>query len=317
MHLGFSLVQQIDMFNLIGKDDDCAMTLEQLRIFLAVVTKSHVTRAAEDLHLTQSSVSAAIAALEERHAVKLFNRVGRGIELTEAGRLFVPHAEMVLEKAAAATRLLKDLSGAPAGHLSLYASQTVASYWLPSRLMTYRERHPQVDLTMHVGNTRAAAEAVLSGQADLAVVEGRVDAPALSVSRVGEDRLVLVVGRHHPWRSGQGIAPSDLLQTAWIHREEGSGTRAALEQELQRLGIAPSALCVVLELPSNEAVIAAVEAGTAAAVLSLRAVEAHLAQGRLVMPDFPMPTRPFFLLIHRERHVTRAMRAMIEVLEQG
>lgn len=293
------------------------MTLEQLRIFLAVAAQSHVTRAAEELHLTQSSVSAAIAALEERHGVKLFNRVGRGIELTEAGRLFAPHAEAVLEKAAAATRLLKDLSGAPAGHLAIHASQTVASYWLPQRLIAYRERHPQVDLTMHVGNTRAAAEAVLGGQADLAVVEGRVDDPALSVARVGEDRLVLVVGRRHPWRQGQGISPSDLVQTSWIHREEGSGTRAALEQELLRLGIAPQALTVALELPSNEAVIAAVEASSSAAVLSFRAVEAHLAQGRLAMPDFPMPTRPFFLLMHRERHVTRAMKAMVEVLGEA
>ncbi|TRL35959.1 LysR family transcriptional regulator [Rhizobium straminoryzae] len=293
------------------------MTFEQLRIFLVVAEQQHMTRAAEHLHLTQSSVSAAIAALEERHAVKLFNRVGRGIELTEAGRLFLPEARAVLERAADATRLLKDLSGAPAGHLLLHASQTVASYWLPSRLMRYRERYPQVALSMSVGNTRAATDAVLAGQADLAVVEGRVDQPALSVTRVGEDRLVLVVGRRHRWTKGQGLSPADLLQTAWIHREQGSGTRAALEEELRRLGIAPAALDVALELPSNEAVIAAVEAGTSAAVLSFRAVEAHLAQGRLRMPDFPMPTRPFFLLLHRERHVTRAMRAMIEILGEA
>lgn len=293
------------------------MTLEQLRIFLAVAEQQHMTRAAEHLHLTQSSVSAAIAALEERHAVKLFNRVGRGIELTEAGRLFLPEARAVLERAADATRLLKDLSGAPAGHLSLYASQTVASYWLPAHLVRYHERYPQVELSMSVGNTRQAAEAVVEGRADLAVVEGRVDEPALVPRKVGEDRLVLVVGRRHRWAKGQGLEPGDLLETGWIHREKGSGTRAALEQELRRLGISPADLQTGLELPSNEAVIAAVEAGTSAAVLSLRAVEAHLAQGRLVMPDFPMPTRPFFLLLHRERHVTRAMKAMMEVLAEG
>lgn len=293
------------------------MTLEQLRIFLAVAEQSHVTRAAEQLHLTQSSVSAAVAALEERYGVKLFNRVGRGIELTEAGRLFVPQARMVLEKAADAARLLKDLSGAPSGHLAIHASQTVASYWLPSRLMGYHERHAQVDVAMSVGNTRSVAEAVLAGRADLGVVEGRVNEPALAVTKVGEDRLVLVVGQRHRWGKGQGLTPADLLETGWIMREAGSGTRAALEEELNRLGIPPSELQVVLELPSNEAVIAAVEAGTSAAVLSLRAVEAHLAQGRLVMPDFPMPTRPFFLLTHRERHVTRAMKAMMDVLGEG
>lgn len=293
------------------------MTLEQLRIFLAVAEQSHVTRAAEQLHLTQSSVSAAVAALEERYGVKLFNRVGRGIELTDAGRLFVPEARAVLEKAAEAARLLKDLSGAPSGHLSIHASQTVASYWLPSRLMAYHERHPQVDVAMSVGNTKSVAEAVLAGRADLGVVEGRIDKSALAIKKVGEDRLVLVVGQRHRWRHSQGLLPGDLFETGWIMRDKGSGTRAVLEEELRRLGVSPSELQVVLELPSNEAVIAAVEAGTSAAVLSLRAVEAHLAQGRLVMPDFPMPTRPFFLLTHRERHVTRAMRAMMDVLGEG
>ncbi len=293
------------------------MTLEQLRIFLAVAEHSHVTRAAEQLHLTQSSVSAAIASLEGRYGIKLFNRVGRGIELTESGRLFLPRARAVMDMAADGARLLRDLSGAPAGHLAVHASQTVASYWLPSRLMRYREKHRQVTLEMSVGNTRQAADAVVSGRADLAVVEGRVDDPALSVEKVGEDRLVLVAGPRHRWAKGVGLLPSDLLDVEWIHREKGSGTRAALEEELQRLGIAPSQLQVMLELPSNEAVIAAVEASTGAAVLSWRAVEMHVAQRRLVMPDFPMPTRPFFLLRHRERHVTRAMQAMIEVLREG
>ncbi|WP_137131754.1 LysR substrate-binding domain-containing protein [Rhizobium sp. FY34] len=293
------------------------MTLEQLRIFVDVAERLHVTRAAEHLHLTQSSVSAALAALEARHGVKLFNRVGRGIELTQAGALFLPSARAVLEKAGDAARLLKDLSGAPSGTLSIHASQTVASYFLPSRLMRYHEIHPQVDLAISVGNTRQAADAVLCGASDLAVVEGRVDEPALLLTKVGEDRLVLVVGRRHRWAKGEGLMPSDLLDTDWIHREDGSGTRAALEEELSRLGIAPSALRVALELPSNEAVIAAVAAGTSAAVLSFRAVEAHLAQGRLVMPDFPMPSRLFFLARHRERHVTRAMRAMVDLMGEG
>ncbi len=293
------------------------MTLEQLRIFLMVAERQHMTHAAGQLHLTQSSVSAAVAALEERHGVRLFNRVGRGIELTEAGRLFLPEARAVMERAAHATRLLKELSGTPSGQLTIHASQTVASYFLSSRLMDYHEHHVQVELSMRVGNTRQAAEAVLSGRADLAVVEGQVDEPMLSITKVGEDRLVLVAGLRHRWAEGQRLAPADLLETGWIHREQGSGTRAALEEELLRLGIAPADLQVVLELPSNEAVMAAVAAGTSAAVLSLRAVEVHVAQGLLILPDFPMPTRPFLLLRHRQRHVTRAMQAMMDLLGEG
>jgi DNA-binding transcriptional LysR family regulator len=293
------------------------MTLEQLRIFLEVAERQHVTRAAEVLNLTQSSVSAAISALEARHAVRLFNRVGRGIELTEAGRLFLPEARNVLDQAAVAARLLVDLSGTASGSLRIHASQTVASYWLPQRLMRYHAQFSQVDLNLTVGNTQSAAQAVLAGRAELAVVEGDVGFDALTVTRVGEDQLVLVVGGRHAWADGQALSAADCLETSWIQREPGSGTRAAFEAEIRRLGLQPDDLQVVLDLPSNEAVIAAVEAGESAAVLSSRAVEAHVAQGRLRVANLPMPNRPFFLLRHCERHVTRAMRAMIDVLSEG
>ncbi|MCK8782193.1 LysR substrate-binding domain-containing protein [Rhizobium sp. NTR19] len=290
------------------------MTLDQLRIFLEVAEREHVTRAAEALHLTQSAVSGAISALEARHAVILFNRVGRRIELTEAGRLFVPEARAVLERARSAEHLLADLAGAASGVLRVHASQTVASYWLPSRLVSYHELYPRVDLRLTVGNTQSAAQAVLSGAAELAVVEGTVALAGLQRIRVAEDHLVLVVGKRHAWADGRRLTPNELLETNWIMREEGSGTRSAFEAHLRSLGLEPESLSVVLELPSNEAAIAAVEAGTAATVLSSRAAASHSHAGNLHIADFPMPARQFWVLHHAERHVTRALRAMLDLL---
>jgi len=292
------------------------MTLDQLRIFLEVAAREHVTRAAEALNLTQSAVSAAVSALEARHAVILFNRVGRRIELTEAGRLFVPEAQAVLERAQAAEHMLADLGGSASGALRVHASQTVASYWLPGRLVSYHERFPRVDVRLTVGNTQSAAEAVLTGAAELAVVEGELFFPGLKRRKVAEDRLVLVVGNRHPWADGRRVLSSDLLETSWIMREQGSGTRAAFEAQLVNLGIEPQALPVVMEMPSNEAAMAAVEAGLAAAVLSARAVASHSSSGRLRVADFPMPLRQFSALYHAERHVTRALRAMLDLLDE-
>lgn len=290
------------------------MTLDQLRIFLEVATREHVTRAAESLNLTQSAVSAAISALEARHAVILFNRVGRRIELTEAGRLFLPEARAVLERARAAEHMLADLGGSASGVLRVHASQTVASYWLPRRLVSYHERFPRVDVRLMVGNTQSAAEAVLTGAAELAVVEGELFLPGLRRRKVAEDRLVLVVGNRHPWADGRRVLSSDLLETNWIMREQGSGTRAAFEAQLVNLGIEPQSLSVVMEMPSNEAAMAAVEAGLAATVLSARAVASHSSSGRLRVVDFPMPLRQFSALYHAERHVTRALGAMLDLL---
>ena len=111
------------------------MTLEQLRIFVAVADRQHVTRAAEMLNIAQSAASAAIATLEGRHGAKLFHRVGRGIELTEAGALFLIEARAVLARAAAAELVLSELGGLKRGTLLVQASQTTASYWLPRHLV--------------------------------------------------------------------------------------------------------------------------------------------------------------------------------------
>ena len=128
------------------------MTLEQLRIFLAVADRMHFTRAAASLHLTQSAVSAAIAALEGRHGVRLFDRVGRHVELTAEGAAFAAEARDVVLAAERATRALDELATMARGSLALIGSQTVASYWLPPLVYRFHQRYPGVATTLAAGN---------------------------------------------------------------------------------------------------------------------------------------------------------------------
>src|ERR1700749_5040681 len=129
------------------------MTLEQLRIFVAVAEREHVTQGARDLNLTQSATSAAIAALEARYATKLFDRVGRRIALTDAGRLFLVEAKAVLARAAAAGTVLADLASLKRGSLPLSGSQTIANYWLPQIIHIFQSRHPGILVKLAIGNT--------------------------------------------------------------------------------------------------------------------------------------------------------------------
>ncbi len=175
------------------------MTLDQLRIFVAVAERQHVTRAAEALNLVQSAVSTAIANIEGRHATKLFHRVGRGIELTEAGRMFLVEARAVLARAEAAELVLADLSGLRRGTLALFASQTIASDWLPRHLVAFRRAYPEIAIRLAVGNTTDAADAVRAGQAELGFVEGALDDPTLASTTIAQDKLVLVVAPNHPF----------------------------------------------------------------------------------------------------------------------
>lgn len=282
------------------------MTLEQLRIFVAVALREHVTLGARDLNLTQSATSAAIAALEARHATKLFDRVGRRIVLTDAGRVFLAEAKAVLARANAAELVLSDLGQLRRGRLLLAASQTIANYWLPKRIHAFRTRYPGVEIELMVGNTTTVAADVRDGSIDLGFIEGDTQETDLVMSRVAEDELVLVAPPDHPWAHRAPERLDGLGSESWILRERGSGTRSIFEAALPAFGLTPDALNVVLELPSNEAVRSAVEAGAGVTVLSRLVVAQAIAAGALVDVPLAIPKRQFMLLRHRDRYVSRA-----------
>ncbi|CAN5505746.1 LysR family transcriptional regulator [soil metagenome] len=287
------------------------MTLEQLRIFIVVAEKQHVTQAASELNLTQSATSAAIAALEARYGIKLFDRIGRGIVLTQTGRDFLDEARAVVARAKTAAQVLNDLAGLKRGALTIAASQTVANYWLPPRIQTFHTSHPGIDLNMTIANTEQVARAVRQGNADLGFVEGEVDDDSLAISKIDGDSLIVVVGMKHPWVGRTKIASKDLLATAWVLREPGSGTRSMFEAALRQFGIRLSDLRIALELPSNEAVRAAIESGDCATAISDLVVAQSLAARSLHRVKIDLPKRPFFWLRHRERYASVAEKALL------
>jgi DNA-binding transcriptional LysR family regulator len=285
------------------------LTLEQLTIFLAVAEAQHVTRAAETLGLTPSAVSASIKALERFYNVALFSRVGRGIELTEAGRLFVDEARATLARAQAAALALSDLGGLKRGVLRLSASQTTASHWLPPRLMRFRTLYPGVEVDLTVGNTSTVARDVLTGASEIGLIEGEIDEPALASTRVARDELVILCAPSHPLASAKAAEVDGLLRdTGWVMREQGSGTRAALQTALSRRAIDPNAIRIALVLPSNEAVISALIDSDCASCLSRAAAAPYLALGRLSVAPVSLAARDFTFLRHKERGLSPAGR---------
>ena len=290
------------------------MTLEQLRIFAAVAERQHVTQAARALNLAQSAVSHAITALEARHNTKLFHRVGRHVELTEAGRIFLAEAREVLARAEAAELALSEFGSLKRGTLSVQASQTIASYWLPRHLVAFRRTYPQIQIRLAIGNTAQVAAAVESGLAKIGFVEGAVENEHFASTPVARDQLIVVVAPEHPWVSRARLAPGDLLESEWVLREPGSGTRSVFEDALAHLGIGPGALRIQLELPSNEAVRAAVEAGLGATAISASVAAPSIEAGLLHQVAFQLPEREFHVLRHRERYRSRAADALLALV---
>jgi DNA-binding transcriptional LysR family regulator len=288
------------------------MTLDQLRVFVGVAEYGHMTRAADALHMTQSAASAAVAALEARHGVLLFDRIGRGLALSPAGVEFLPEARAILLRTEAASQVLDDLAGLRRGAVRIAASQTVSSYWLPQRMARFALAHPAIRLSLSVANTSQVAQAVLEGGADLGFVEGEIDLVNLTRGVVATDRIALYAA---PSQADRPAPTPEALQAApWIMRERGSGTRSALEAALARAGLDPRKLRIVLELPSNEAVLAALE-GELVAGVSQFAAEPSVSAGRLTCLNVDLGWRNFDLLLHKDRRNSRAAAAFIAELE--
>lgn len=279
------------------------MTLEQLAIFVAVAEREHLTQGASAVGLTPSAASAAVKALEAAYGVDLFDRVGRRIELTRAGRLFLAEARRTLASAKEAEGLLNELRGLRTGHLDIEASQTIANYWLPKRLLRLRALHPGISVGFRDGNTASVVRAVVSGRAEIGFIEGTIDEPALAARALHADELVIVMAS-----GARDAAPARLDELQWVMRELGSGTRTEFEAALAVIGIDSAALPVALTLPTNEAVLSAVRGSSCAAALSRLVVAPFVASGELAVLDIKLAPRQFTILRHKERRLSAAAR---------
>ncbi len=292
------------------------MTLEQLRVFVAVAEREHITRASESLNLTQSAVSSAIAALEQEFGLKLFHRVGRGIVQTESGKFFLEEARAILARTLAAKTSVMEFSSLVRGRLSICASQTISSYFLPAHLVNFHRAFPGVELAVSTGNTTDVARAVLNGDAELGFVEGPVSDPHLAVEVVGTDQMIIVVPPGHAWAGKAAIGVAELMAGNWVLREDGSGTRAVFANALGAIGVDAARLRVNIALPSNEAVRQAVEQGAGAAALSALVCAESIAAGRLARVNVTLPPRDFHAVQHADRYRSRSVAALLLQLRQ-
>jgi LysR family transcriptional regulator, low CO2-responsive transcriptional regulator len=271
-----------------------AITVTQLTAFLATVRGGSVTAAADELVVTQPSVSSAIAALGRELGCELFERAGRGIRLTEAGSAFRPFAADVvglLEEGRQAAREAAELA---ARRLRIAAVTTAAESFVPPLMREFALHHPEIELALDVGNREYVFERVTSHLADVAI-SGRPPADERLVAEpLLQNHIVCITSADDPAAAAGPVPASALADRKWLLREPGSGTRALGEQFLQERGLGPQ----TLTLGSNGAIKQAARAGLGVSLLSRAAVESELAAGwlgEITLTDGPA-SRPWFVL---------------------
>jgi DNA-binding transcriptional LysR family regulator len=253
-------------------------SLENFRIvvFRAVAEQRSFRKAAEELYLTQPAVSLQIKALEEDLSVQLFDRTGAHITLTEAGSILLEYSRSSRLLREQAERAISALNGEHSGHLALGASTTIAQYVLPRLLGEFRREYPRVNLTLISGNTEQIVEAIEGQKIALGFIEGPSRSRDVKTEPFLEDELVLIASTAHESVERNLISCAELAVAPLLMRERGSGTRHVVEIALERQGIKRSALQIVMELDSTEAIKSAVEADLGLGFVSRWAISKDL-----------------------------------------
>ena len=292
------------------------MTLRQLEVFLAIARAHSYRQAAEALHTSQPALSQHVRELEGELGARLFDRLSRGVMLTEAGRLLEERAKRVFATLTDVREVLGELQGLQRGSLLVGASTTPGIYVLPAVIGEFRRRHAAIDLRLRIANSRVIEEAIRAHEVDLGVVGGHGLAPGEECLAAGlVDELVLIVSPRHRWARRREVAPADLSDEPLLVREEGSATRRVTERALEQAGVRWRAS---MELDHTEAIKQAVMAGLGVAFVSVHAVRGEVSSRRLVALRLRgIRIQRHFHVIHSEaRTLSAGARAFVAMLSE-
>lgn len=288
-------------------------SMHALAVFMAVVEHGTMMAAAEAEAISQPAITAQVKALERYFGTALMERAGRRVRPTAAGDVVTDYARRILRLSDELGHALADLEGLRAGKLVIGASSTVGEQMLPEVLGRFHRAHPAVALALSIGNSDEIVAAVLERTLDLGIVGKPQEHADLQTRPVFDDHLEIFAAPDHPWTARSGPRVADLNGATFVLREAGSATRDLALSCLARHGCVPGE---TIELGSNEAVKRAVSAGLGVGVLSTHTVRVDRQAGAVVAlecADWDC-RRQFWLIFRRDRLLTHAERAFIDLL---
>ncbi|NLL70746.1 MAG: LysR family transcriptional regulator [Epulopiscium sp.] len=276
--------------------------LERMNTFLTVVKTQSFTKAAQQLNMTQPGVSQQMKYLEEYYGAELFQKKGRYIELTEAGKVFQEYAIKIKSLERQLFQSIQDIQSKTETY-RLGATMTIGGYVLPYILEGYHRVNSQVDLILYVHNTEMILKQLTNGDIQLAVVEGPFDKSKFHYTKWKDDELLLACSPQHPFAKKEMLTLQEILQGKLILREPGSGTRQAIENAFLQQGYSLDPLKGHMEIGSMSAIISLVEANMGYTILSTEAVKKEVErESVLLKPVADMKIQREFNFVYLETH---------------
>ena len=274
-------------------------SFRQLEVFLATAHYENITRAAESLAMSQSAASGALRELEQQFDIRLFDRVGKRLQLNELGRLIRPRTQALLENAQELESALE--RHADVGQLKVGATLSIGNYLAVGIMARFMREQPGAKVALEVANTATIARKVANFELDLGLIEGEIHQPDLESIPWRDDELCVFCAPGHPLAQRAALSDKDLLAATWIVREPGSGTRQTFDRAMR--GLLPQ-MNILLELQHTEAIKRSVEAGLGVGCLSLVTLQDAFQRGSLVPLKVPHRDfrRRFEFIIHRQKY---------------
>ncbi len=261
------------------------MNFHQLHIFHTVAERGSFSSAAQVLHMTQPAVTMQVQALEDYFGTKLLNRSTKKIELSESGKALFPYAQKSIDIAREAEVAMSSFAHMLQGRMQLGASLTIGEYVLPRLLGPFGQQYPQINIMMKVMNTTQIIEEICKHQLNFGLIEAPIQHPDMVIDAVMQDELKLIVPAAHPLAEHDEVNLEEVLHYPFVLREQGSGTRQVMEDQLVLQGYNPGDIQTVMELGSTGAVKSAVEAGLGITMLSPSSVKHEIALGLVKIID--------------------------------
>lgn len=291
------------------------MNIQQLKTFVAVVETGSFSQAARRLGVSQPAVSMQVQSLESDIGEALLDRRHRQVDLTEAGRILLPHARMMLAEAARVRAEIEGLSGEVTGNLRLALSTTPGDYIIPRLLGEFVARYPHVHIDLTVASTAEIIGEVEDGRADLGMVGAKVRGAKVHFEELGADELIAIGHPSHPLAPKRNTSIGEMASYPWVARRDDSGTQSVLKALLGEHGVAVESLISVVQLGTGEAVVNAVEGNLGISVVSRYVAARALDAESIVELDVEgLPfRRPFYLITPKRAH-SRAVVAFADYL---
>jgi len=285
----------------------------QLEAFVQVAAHRSFSRAAEALQLTQPSITARIQALERVLSEELFERSGRGVRLTDAGTIFLPYAERMLQMLREAKESVEEVRTVQAGSLRLGSALTISTYVLPRILRTFHSRYPGVEVVVHTGRSEQVLKMLLNDEVQVGLV-GSLMHPDVETVDLYPDEVILVANPDHPFAANRQATIEEVGSQPVILADRGSSYYGLIHGFFRQAGVVPN---VAMELDSMEATKRMVEEGLGIALLPRVCLERELKQGLLAevaVTNAPAISRRIALIYRKSRKQARTVQAFLEVL---